>query len=94
MDADDFRRIALSLEGAEESSHMGKADFRVGAGTTTFGTQGAVEYVCREKSIEELLLRLSVSTSGELKPFEALLRVKVARGVPVETEVVSLRRIN
>lgn len=30
MDADDFRRIALSLEGAEESSHMGKLDFRVG----------------------------------------------------------------
>ena len=25
----DFRRIALSLEGAEESSHMGAADFRV-----------------------------------------------------------------
>lgn len=30
MDADDFRRIALSLEGAEESSHMGQPDFRVG----------------------------------------------------------------
>jgi hypothetical protein len=30
MDADDFRRIALSLEGAEESSHMGSPDFRVG----------------------------------------------------------------
>jgi hypothetical protein len=30
MDADDFRRIALSLEGAEEGSHMGNADFRVG----------------------------------------------------------------
>ena len=26
----DFRRIALSFEGAEESSHMGAADFRVG----------------------------------------------------------------
>ena len=26
----DFRRIALSLEGAEEGSHMGAADFRVG----------------------------------------------------------------
>ena len=26
----DFRRIALSLEGAEESSHMGAPDFRVG----------------------------------------------------------------
>src|SRR5208337_317811 len=30
MDAEDFRRIALSLEGAEESSHMGAPDFRVG----------------------------------------------------------------
>jgi hypothetical protein len=30
MDADDFRRIALSLEGAEEGSHMGKPDIRVG----------------------------------------------------------------
>jgi hypothetical protein len=30
MNADDFRRIALSLDGAEESSHMGAADFRVG----------------------------------------------------------------
>jgi hypothetical protein len=26
----DFRRIALSFEGAEESSHMGQPDFRVG----------------------------------------------------------------
>ena len=26
----DFRRIALSLEGAEEGSHMGQPDFRVG----------------------------------------------------------------
>jgi hypothetical protein len=30
MDAADFRRIALSLEGAEEGSHMGSPDFRVG----------------------------------------------------------------
>ena len=30
MDVDDFRRIALDLEGADESSHMGKPDFRVG----------------------------------------------------------------
>jgi hypothetical protein len=30
MDAGDFRRIALSLEGAEEGSHFGQADFRVG----------------------------------------------------------------
>ena len=30
MKANDFRRLALLLEGAEEGSHMGSADFRVG----------------------------------------------------------------
>ena len=30
MRAKDFRRIALSFEGAEEGSHMGAVDFRVG----------------------------------------------------------------
>ncbi len=30
MTAADFRRVALSLEGAEEGSHMGSPDFRVG----------------------------------------------------------------
>src|SRR3982074_809500 len=30
MNANDFRRIALSLPGAEEGSHMGQPDFRVG----------------------------------------------------------------
>jgi hypothetical protein len=30
MDIANFRHIALSLEGAEESSHMGSPDFRVG----------------------------------------------------------------
>jgi hypothetical protein len=30
MNAEDFRRIALSFQGAEESSHMGAPDFRVG----------------------------------------------------------------
>jgi len=30
MTADDFRRIALSFEDAEESAHMGAPDFRVG----------------------------------------------------------------
>jgi hypothetical protein len=29
MNSKDFRRIALSMEGAEESAHMGNPDFRV-----------------------------------------------------------------
>ncbi len=36
----DFRRLALSLEGAEEGSHMGAADFRVGG--RIFATLAAV----------------------------------------------------
>ena len=61
------------------------------AGNSTFGTQAAVEYVCREDSIKELLQRLDVSTAAELKPFEALLHVKIAHGVPVVTDLVSVR---
>ena len=30
MDAEDFREMALSFDGAEEGSHMGAPDFRVG----------------------------------------------------------------
>ena len=40
MKASDFRRIALSLEGAEEGSHMGAADFRVGG--RIFATLAAI----------------------------------------------------
>jgi hypothetical protein len=61
------------------------------AGNTTMGTQAAVEYVCHLNSVEALLPRLSVSENGHLKPFEAVIRVKVTRGVPVSTELVTLR---
>jgi hypothetical protein len=62
------------------------------AGTTTFGTQAAVEYVCRKQSVRDLLTRLGTTEGAEVKPFEALLHVKVARGVPVETELVAVRK--
>jgi hypothetical protein len=61
------------------------------AGDTTFGTQAAVEYVCREDSVKELLQRLKVSKPGELKPFEALLHVRIVHGVPVVTDLISVR---
>lgn len=41
MNAKDFRRIALSMEGAEEGSHMGAVDFRVGG--RIFATLAAVK---------------------------------------------------
>jgi hypothetical protein len=61
------------------------------AGNSTFGTQAAVEYVCREDSVKELLRRLKVSRLSDLKPFEALLHVKIVHGVPVMTDLVSVR---
>ena len=41
MTADDFRRIALSFPEAEEGSHMGAVDFRVGG--HIFATLASVE---------------------------------------------------
>ena len=62
------------------------------AGTTTFGTQGAVQFVCSQSSVESLLAALSASGSGEPKSFEAVVRVKIALGVPVEMELAAFRR--
>jgi hypothetical protein len=61
------------------------------AGNSTLGTQAAVEYVCREDSLQELLQRLHVSKADDLRPFEALLRVKIAHGVPVMESLVAVR---
>lgn len=41
MTADDFRRIALSMPGAEQGSHMGAVDFRVGG--RIFATLASVQ---------------------------------------------------
>jgi hypothetical protein len=61
------------------------------AGTTTFGTQAAVEYVSRRSSLKELLSRVPVSRNGDLEPFEALLHVNVAHGVPVTADLIAVR---
>jgi hypothetical protein len=62
------------------------------AGTTTIGTQAAVEYVCQQNSLEELLRGLGVSKAPDLKRFEAVIHVKVVRGVPVNSELVALHK--
>lgn len=60
------------------------------AGTTTLGTQSAIEFVTSEDSLQTLLSRLSVSKPEDLQPFDALLRVKVAKGVPVGSELLAI----
>lgn len=61
------------------------------AGSTTFGTQGVVEFVSLQESVEKLLREILGSHAGPIRPFEALVREKIAGGVPVETELVSVR---
>ena len=82
---DDYAVVSL-LPGLDPSRSI-----LILAGNSTFGTQAAVEYVCREDSIKELLQRLKVSKTGDLKPFEVLLHVKIAHGVPVMTDLLSVR---
>src|ERR1700691_128655 len=60
------------------------------AGITTFGTQAAVEFVCRAPRLDELISRLGPSARRQIPPFEALLRVKVSGGVPVQSDLLSL----
>src|SRR5262249_47796712 len=43
------------------------------AGTTTIGTQAAVEFVTRENYLATLLQQLGVSEPAQLRPFEAVI---------------------
>jgi hypothetical protein len=61
----------------------------IGAGITTLGTQAAIEYVCRPEGVEELLSRLTGSKTGRPRAFEAVLQVRVSKGVPVESRIVA-----
>lgn len=62
------------------------------AGTSTIGTQAAVEFVCQPDSLRELLRQLNVSNSSDLKPFEAVLRVQVRHDVPIESKLIAVRK--
>jgi hypothetical protein len=83
--AEDYAVVALVKGINPEHSQL------ILAGTTTIGTQAAVEYVTRENYLDELLKKMNVTQPSELKPFEAVIHVKVARGVPVESSLVALR---
>jgi hypothetical protein len=65
------------------------------AGTTTFGTQGGVEFVSGQDTVKQLLPRLSTNkVSGSWEPFEALLHIKIVKGVPVESELIAFRTVS
>ncbi|HXG34628.1 MAG TPA: hypothetical protein VNJ11_14785 [Bryobacteraceae bacterium] len=62
------------------------------AGTTTLGTQAAVEYVCRSVKLQELFTKLKLRPDDRIPDFEAVLQVKISGGVPVQSRIVALRQ--
>ena len=61
------------------------------AGTNTYGSQAAAEFLTRPDRLEELYRRLGVSNGGKVPDFEALLKVSVSGGVPMRAEILMVR---
>lgn len=59
------------------------------SGLTTIGTEAAVEYACQPQNVAKLLEQAG-SSGGVVKPFEAILRVSVSKGVGVGAQIVLL----
>lgn len=60
------------------------------AGTTTFGTEAAVEFLCDQDRMATL--RRALSATSDWPPFEALLKCTVRSGVPISAELAIARR--
>ncbi len=59
------------------------------SGLNTFGTQAAVEFVCRPETLAELLRQVT-GPKGEIRPFEALIETTITGGVPVQAKLVTV----
>lgn len=77
------------------SLHPSLSDGRVMlamAGITEYGTEAAADFLTDENSVRKLLQKLDLRAGGSIPWFEALLRVKVQDGVPLQPTIVALRR--
>jgi hypothetical protein len=81
-----FDYAVIALEPALSPGHH----ILVLAGITEFGTEGAAEFVTREDKITELLSKLNRKAGDPVVPFEALLRVQIEGGVPLQSKIVLL----
>ena len=62
--------------------------FLLSGGTSTFGTEAAMDYATSPKGAAELLSALG--KPAQIRPFEAILHVSIARGVPLRTELIAV----
>jgi hypothetical protein len=53
------------------------------AGTNTYGTEAAADFVCNSETVQSLLDRLQGKRSRSIPDFEALLQVRVRGGAPL-----------
>lgn len=61
------------------------------AGTTTYGSQAAVEYVSRENSVAALMEQAGAKPGAAVPFFEALLKVRINNETPVWSQVIATR---
>jgi hypothetical protein len=84
---EDYAVVSL-LKGLGESNRL-----MILAGTTTFATQAAAEYVIDAENVNDLVKKLGGSaspfSSSLPASFQVLLKVKVNGGVPVQTSYVT-----
>jgi len=64
------------------------------AGITEFGTQGAADFVTREDCAGELLSRLAWKPGKAVPWFEALLRIQIEGGVPIQSKIILVHPVS
>lgn len=79
----DFAIVAL-LPGVQPGHRI-----LVLSGMTTYGTQAAVEYICRSDSVAELLHSVP-SPNGQMGSFEAILETNIRGGVPLQARLIAI----
>ena len=58
------------------------------AGSNTYGTEGAANFLCDPDLLKGLLDRLDVRKGAPIPPFEAVIRVQVRGGAPISPQLV------
>ena len=62
------------------------------AGSNTYGTEGAADFLCNPDFLKELLDKLDVRKAGPIPPFEALIHVQVRGGAPISPQLILVYR--
>jgi hypothetical protein len=76
--------IVALLPGLQPGTHIA-----IFSGLSTIGTQQAVEFLNQPDTIAQIL-HAEALTTGPLRPFEALVEVRIQKGVGIGASLVTL----